>query len=67
MSSGLFENVIYKMCLQIIYLIYMYKEDFALNNLQCLICHKTKPSLTVNTLLLLVLQCLDPFGQKNYQ
>ena len=21
----------------------MYKEDLALNNLQCLICHKTKP------------------------
>ena len=26
-----------------IYLIYMYKEDLALNNLQRLICHKTKP------------------------
>ena len=25
-----------------IYLICMYKEDFALNNLQWLICHKTK-------------------------
>ena len=25
-----------------IYLIYMYKEDLALNNLQWLICHKTK-------------------------
>ena len=25
-----------------IYLIYMYKEDLALNNLQCLICHKAK-------------------------
>ena len=24
-----------------IYLIYMYKEDLALNNLQWLICHKT--------------------------
>ena len=24
----------------------MYKEDLALNNLQLLICHKTKPSLT---------------------
>ena len=31
------------MCLQIIYLIYMYKQDLALNNLQWLICHKTKP------------------------
>ena len=22
----------------------MYKKDLALNNLQCLICHKTKPN-----------------------
>ena len=22
----------------------MYKEDLALNNLQCLICHKTQPN-----------------------
>ena len=34
MSSGLFKNVIYKMRLEIIYLIRMYKKDFALNNLQ---------------------------------
>ena len=27
-----------------IYLIYMYKVDFALNNLQWLTCHKTKPN-----------------------
>ena len=27
-----------------IYLIYMYKDDLALNNLQWLICHKTKPN-----------------------
>ena len=26
MNSGLFKNVIYKMCLEIIYLIYMYKK-----------------------------------------
>ena len=44
MSSGLFKNVIYKMRLQIIYSIYMYKEDLELNNLQCLICHKTQPN-----------------------
>ena len=25
---------------------YMYKEDFALNNLQWLICHKAKPNQT---------------------
>ena len=33
------------MCLEIIYLIYMYKKDLALNNLQCLISDKTKPSI----------------------
>ena len=44
MNPGLFEKVIYKMCSQIIYLIYMYKEDLALNNLQWLICHKTQPN-----------------------
>ena len=43
MSKGSFKNVIYKMYLEIIYLIYMYKQDLALNNLQWLICHKTKP------------------------
>ena len=35
---------IYKMSLQIIYLIYMEKEDLALNKQQWLICHKTKPN-----------------------
>ena len=30
-----------------IYLIYMYKEDSALNNLQWLICYKTKSKVTV--------------------
>ena len=35
--SGLFKNVTFEMCLQIIYLIYMYKEDLALNYLQWLI------------------------------
>ena len=34
MSSGSFKTIIYKMCLEIIYLIYMYKKDLALNNLQ---------------------------------
>ena len=29
-----------------IYLIHMYKEDLALNNLQWLICHKTKSNQT---------------------
>ena len=30
-----------------IYLIYMYKEDLALNNLQWLIYHQTKPNQIV--------------------
>ena len=34
------------MCLEIIYFVYMYKKDFALNNLQWLICHKTTPNQT---------------------
>ena len=34
MISGVFKNPIYKMCLQIIYLINMHKENLALNNLQ---------------------------------
>ena len=43
-SSDSFNNVIYKMSLQIIYvyLIYMYKQNFALNNLQWLRCRKTE-------------------------
>ena len=42
MSSGLFKNRYLKCIpLQIIYLIYMYREDSALNNLQGLICRKT--------------------------
>ena len=32
------------MCLEIIYLMYMFKKDLGLNNLQWLICHKTKPN-----------------------
>ena len=40
-SSGSFKNVIYKMCLQIMYIFDMYKQDLTLNNLEWLICHKT--------------------------
>ena len=43
-SSDSFNNVINKMFTNHIYLIYMYKEDLALNNLQWLICHKTQPN-----------------------
>ena len=42
MSSGSFKNVIYKMCLEIMYLIYMHEKELTLNNLHGLICHKTK-------------------------
>ena len=34
------------MCLEIIYLIHMYKKNLGLNNLQWLMCHKTKPNQT---------------------
>ena len=40
-SSGAFKDFMNKVYLQIIYLIYTYKEDLALNNLQQMICHKT--------------------------
>ena len=46
MCSGSFKDIINKMCLEIIYLIYMYKKDLALNNLQWLIYHKTKQNLS---------------------
>ena len=39
MSLGLFKNVMYKVCLEIIYLIYMNKRDLALNDQQYLICY----------------------------
>ena len=42
MSS--FKNVIIKIRLQIIYLIYMYKQDLSLNNLQWLIRKLRKQS-----------------------
>ena len=39
------KSFINKIFLEIIYMIYMYKKDFALNNQQWLIWHKTKPIL----------------------
>ena len=45
MSLSLFKNIINKMCLQIMYSINMHTQDLALNNLQWLICHKTKRNL----------------------
>ena len=46
MNPGSFKNAIYKKCQEIIYFIYKYKKDFVLNNLQQLMCHKTKPNQT---------------------
>ena len=31
-----------------LYITYMYKEDLALNNLLCLICHKTQPNQIIH-------------------
>ena len=45
-SSDSFKNIINKVCLQIIDLIYRFKENLALNSLQCLICHKIKANQT---------------------
>ena len=41
MTTDLFKNFIYNIC---VYLIYVYKENLVLNNLQKLICHKTQPT-----------------------
>ena len=42
MCSDSFKDVINKISIQIIYLIYMYKQDLALGDLQWLICYKTQ-------------------------
>ena len=43
MSSDLFKNVTYNYSFTThIYLMYMHKQDLALNNLQELICYKTQ-------------------------
>ena len=49
MSSGSFTNIIYQMLLRIIYLIYIYKENLALNNQQLLICNKIKSIQTISS------------------
>ena len=48
MSADLSKIVIDKMCLEIIYLIYIYLKDLALNNIQWLICLKIKPNQTIS-------------------
>ena len=46
MGSGSFESGTNKICLQIIFSIYMYKQDLALNNPLWVIYHKTKSNQT---------------------
>ena len=46
MSSGSFKNLINKISLEIIYIVYMLKKYMILDNLQWLIRHKTKPNQT---------------------
>ena len=46
MSASSFKNIPYKNCLEIIYLIYIYRKSLALNNLQNWYAIKTKPNLT---------------------
>ena len=36
----MFKNVIFKMCLEIMYFVFLYKKDLALNDLRLLICYK---------------------------
>ena len=42
LSSGSFKYVINEMCLEIKYLISIYKKNLALTDVQWLICHKTQ-------------------------
>ena len=46
-----------------IYLIYMYKDDLALNNLQWLICHKNQP----NQIIYLIYMYKDDLALNNLQ
>ena len=47
MNTVAFKDFIDKMRLVIISLLYMFKEDLTLDNLQGLICHKTQPNQIV--------------------
>ena len=42
----------------------MYKQDLALNNLQCLICHKTKPNIHTYTRVYIVANELNSPNSK---
>ena len=63
MGFDSFKKVIHNMCLQIIYLIYMYKKDLALNYLQWVICHKTQP----NQIIYLVYMYKEDLALNNLQ
>ena len=57
------------MCLEIIYLTYMYKKDLTWNNLQGLMCHKTKLNQTRNYLTVWkkwAQACLKMLSKKTY-
>ena len=58
MNLGSFKNLINNVFTNHIYSIFMNKEDLALNNLQWLICHKTKPNN--------IYECKILFEEKNY-
>ena len=45
----------------------MYKEDLVLNNLQWLICHKTKPNQTMNLTTQIVKENMSKVGSVNPQ
>ena len=50
-----------------IYLIYMYKEDLTLNNLQWLICHKTQPNPTQPNYIYLIYMYKEDLALNNLQ
>ena len=51
----------------LIYLIYMYKEYLAVNNLQWLICHKTKPNQTKPNFIYLICMYKKDLALNNLQ
>ena len=67
--SSLFKNFIYKICLEIMYLIYMFKRYLTLNDIQWLICHQTKPvshnGFKKSLLWMLLFQCFCHFLWRN--
>ena len=52
-NRGLFKNLIYKMCLEVIYKMYISKTDLALNNLQWLMLYRGKEMIHSETELII--------------